>query len=182
MGARTLFDAEDRTVVHRALLRAEELAGDFYRIPGREWGRFPYELQSLGEGPGPEARVFADLVRMVPEPGRAESCPVRELYRIRLRDDLILSAVHDRPDGVELFPLLLYVLTHELVHVIRFGGGAAPFDAGPVERQREEARVHAVTREVLGSKEDPVLRRILELYRPATLAASCGGLFSPKWA
>jgi hypothetical protein len=161
------------------MVDAEDLTGRFYCIPGREWPRYAYEMSSLAQDPGPEAPVFADLVRMVPADGAAARGPVSELYRIRLRDDAILSAVH-RGDGVSLYPLMLYVLTHELIHVVRFRTGAASFDAEPAQRKGEETRVHVITREVLRAPDDPELTRVLELYRLARLAGDVCGGFSPK--
>ncbi len=175
MATRIRFDSRQRAAVERALERAEALTGDFYRIPGREWTRLPYDVGTLRDGPGPDGRVFADVVRLV---RRAPGHAIRGLFRIRLRDDAILAAVEDRGDGIGLDPLLLYVLTHELVHVVRFGCGLAGFDAGRDERDFEERRVHAITREVLRPIPDPRLRRVVEVYRDGA-PPSLGGL-SPK--
>jgi len=171
-----LFDASQRRQVRRAAARAESLTAGFYCIPGREWPRFPYDISTLAYGPGPEAPVFADVVRMVPDGAGDAVAPAldaakerrakREHYRIRLRDDEILSAVDDRTD-LRLFPLLLYVLTHELIHVVRFESGTAlaPYDApDPEARSVEESRVHAITRQVLRPAGTPWLRRVERLY------------------
>lgn len=158
-----LFDASQRRQVRRAAARAESLTAGFYCIPGREWPRFPYDISTLAHGPGPEAPVFADVVRMVPAGAGAAK---NDHYRIRLRDDEILSAVDDHTD-LRLFPLLLYVLTHELIHVVRFESGTAlaPYDApDPDARCVEESRVHAITRKVLRPAGTPWLRRVERLY------------------
>ena len=160
-----VFDREQRRQVGRAATLAESLTSGFYCIPGREWPRFPYDISTLAEGPGPEAPVFADVVRMTRPapagPGRA----ARDRYRIRLRDDEILSAIRAGND-LELYPLLLYVLTHELVHVVRFESGFAAYDTDdPETRGREETRVHAITRKVLKPAESDSLLRIARLYR-----------------
>lgn len=151
------FTGSERREVDRALSAAETYTGGFYGIPGREWPRYPYEVRTLAEGPGPEAPVFADVVRAVPvEAGRGGASGPR--FRVRLRDDVILAKVRDVRE-VGLFPLLLYVLTHELVHVVRFGSGLADFDAPTEERTAEEARVDAVTRRILAPVADPALHR-----------------------
>jgi hypothetical protein len=163
-----VFDASQRRQVRRAAARAESLTAGFYCIPGREWPRFPYDISTLAHGPGPDEPVFADVVRMVPagEPAAPPRHAKRDHYRIRLRDDEILSAVDDRTD-LRLFPLLLYVLTHELIHVVRFESGSAlaPYDApDPEARCVEESRVHAITRKVLQPAGTPWLRRVEQLY------------------
>lgn len=171
------FDPRHLQVLHRAVETAEDLTARFYCIPGREWPRYPYDLVTLADAPGPEARVFADVVRLAPKPSLARSLPVRTLYRIRLRDDVILDAVHRPIDGADLFPLLLYVVVHELVHVVRFGGGFAPFRAARSRRAEEEDRVHEITRGVLRPALDESLRTILDAYGRAAARgepAPCG--------
>ena len=122
-----VFDRSERRKVGRAARLAESLTSGFYCIPGREWPRFPYDINTLAEGPGPDAPVFADVVRMTRTLEARPGGAARDLYRIRLRDDEILSAIHGASD-LELYPLLLYVLTHELVHVVRFESGFAAYD------------------------------------------------------
>lgn len=154
-----IFSGSERREVDRALSLAESYTGLFYGIPGREWPQYPYEVRTLAEGPGPEAPVFADVVRAVPLEA-AEGRSSRPRFRVRLRDDVILAKSRDVGE-VGLFPMLLYVLTHELVHVVRFGSGLADFDAPPEERRCEEARVDAVTRRILAPAADPALDRFV---------------------
>ncbi len=179
-GAGPRFSPGQLRQVAAATHRAEDLLAGFYCIRGREWPRIPYHVATLRDGPGPAERVFADIVQVLSEPGAPRR--ERSLYRIRLRDDVVLDALR-RPEGVTLPALLLYVLTHELVHVLRFSIGMASFEAPPRERDREELRVHAITRRLLRPRTgrrtrsglaagrrgpDPAgLDRVLELYREA---------------
>jgi hypothetical protein len=159
-----LFTASQRRQVARAAARAEELIRGFYCIPGRERSRFPYDVATLADDPGPGRRVFADLVRVV-RPASAEAGrDPREIYRIRLRDDELLAATAP-PGEVLLAPLLLYVLTHELVHVVRFASGLAIFDDDdPGRREEEENRVHSITRRVLDPVRDGALRTVVDRH------------------
>ncbi len=175
-----VFGAAERRSLNRATSIAEDLTGRFYCIPGREWPRYPYEIRTLSEGPGPVATAFADVVRMVREPAVPAPGGIGQLFRIRLRDDAILRAVAGRGDGVELYPLLLYILTHELVHVVRFGCGFAPFRASPPRRWKEEERVHAITRGVLRPVADAALRRVLEVYGDDPAEPALPDCASPK--
>ena len=104
MKGRVLFGAVERRVLRRAITLAEELTGTFYCIPGREWHHFPYEVQTLAEGPGPHAPAFADVVRLVPDRSSRRPGTLRQMFRIRLRDDAILEAVEQRSDGIALYP------------------------------------------------------------------------------
>jgi hypothetical protein len=154
------FDAGDLRTVEPALGAAEQFTGRFYCIPGRDWSRFPYEVTTTASGEPPRDWAFADVVRVLP----FSTAPIRrhgfgEHFRIRLRDDVFLSAVEEPDREIDLFPLLLWVLTHELVHVVRFGSGLAPFDAAADARQHEEHRVHEITERVLHPALDDGLRR-----------------------
>jgi len=158
------FDPSQRLQLSRAAARAEELTRDFYRIPGRERPRFPYDIATLADDPGPRRRVFADVVRVVLPASSETGRERREIYRIRLRDDQLLAAT-DAGGDVELYPLLLYVLTHELVHVVRFESGLAVFDdADARARGREEVRVHSITQRVLAPAQDDALRVVVDRY------------------
>ena len=59
---RRLFNDFEKKEVLRALGAAEELASAFYCIPGREWPRYPYEVRTRAEDPGPGGEAFADVV------------------------------------------------------------------------------------------------------------------------
>lgn len=180
MGKVRRFNRFELAEVDRALARAEEITGTFYCIPGREWPRYPYEVRTRAEDEGPGGRAFADVVRLVAGEDRSGDSFFRERWRIRLNDEAILDAVHRRDDGIELPPLLLYVLTHELVHVVRFGAQSAPFEAPLEARIEEEGKVHGITRRVLEPAMDEGVRRVAEVYRDTLLEESEPGAFSPK--
>lgn len=177
---RRLFNEHEKEEVLRALGAAEELASAFYCIPGREWPRYPYEVRTRAEDPGPGGEAFADVVRLVTDGNRADESYFKERYRIRLHDEAVLAAVHDRHDGIDLYSLLLYILTHELIHVVRFGAGHIPFDAGMEDRIEEESRVHGITMRVLGPVLDEPLGRVAELYRDTFFEDREAGAGSPK--
>ena len=71
----------------------------------------------------------------------------------------------ERDERVKLLPLGVYVVTHELVHIVRFCKFLQRFDAEPLERQQEEMRVHEITQRALGSLRLPHLDYVLEVYR-----------------
>ena len=74
-------------------------------------------------------------------------------------------AAVDRDEPLKLLPLAVYVVTHELVHVVRFCKFLQRFDAEPLERKQEEMRVHEVTQKALGSLKLPHLDYVLKAYR-----------------
>ncbi len=74
-------------------------------------------------------------------------------------------AAVERDEPLQLFPLAVYVVTHELVHVVRFCKFLQRFDAAPLERQQEEMRVHDITHKALGNPNIPHLDYVLQAYR-----------------
>jgi hypothetical protein len=74
-------------------------------------------------------------------------------------------AAVERDERVKLLPLGVYVVTHELVHIVRFCKFLQRFDVEPPERKQEEMRVHEITQRVLRSLRIPQLDYVLEVYR-----------------
>jgi hypothetical protein len=60
-----------------------------------------------------------------------------------------------------LYFLVLYIATHELIHIVRFSKFLQNFHASPDEKQAEEKRVHEKTHEILS---DTKLCRMSEVF------------------
>jgi hypothetical protein len=69
-------------------------------------------------------------------------------------------------NGGHLNALLTYILTHELVHVVRFGQRMQRVDLPFELREQEENKVESTTRSILASQKDSRIARILST-RPA---------------
>jgi hypothetical protein len=145
--------------------RAEDLIGTHFKISRFAPERYPFEIATL-ERLDPREIVphaFAQVSRYaVPnrtQPGRGL---LRPLYRICLQDHNLLRAV--QRDDLSTEALILYVLTHELCHIVRFCDYRQLFEADPDRRFREEARVHCITHEILSPLKDAGIQRVLELY------------------
>jgi hypothetical protein len=96
-----------------------------------------------------------------------------DLYRICLQDHRILDAAG--PTNAHLNALLTYVLTHELVHVVRFGQRLQRIDLPYDLRQQEEGKVETTTHAILRKADDPEITRLLSsraVYQALTNA--CG--------
>jgi hypothetical protein len=65
---------------------------------------------------------------------------------------------------MQLFPLVLYIATHELIHIVRFSKFLQSFDASPEETLAEEKRVHAETRDILMSVSIEGMGNVLDFY------------------
>lgn len=154
--------------VGEALESAETLAGDYFRVDLGDFERFPYDLQTLTNLKNQERtrRALAQVCKYEYRNRMAQFTHGRaEFYRICLQDDKILNTV--RTESLSLLrPLLLYVVTHELIHVIRFSMDPKRFNLSSKEKRIEERDVHRSTYELLRPFKDPQVELLLERYRP----------------
>jgi hypothetical protein len=146
---------------------AEELTGSFFKIPAFDSARYPFELATAESLDDREIVpvAFAQISRYeVPNerlPGRGVRRP---LYRICLQDHNVLAALERERGEVALDPLLLYILTHELCHIVRFCNFHQLFEADEVRRDREETLVHQITYDILAPMRDRGVHRVLARY------------------
>jgi hypothetical protein len=122
----------------------------------------PYEVKTLRALDSSEVTDTA-LAQTVCYGFRREAGPLvleeGDLYRICLQDHRILDAA--RETEMRLGSLLTYVLTHELIHVVRFGQQLQRLDLPYELRQHEEQKVENTTRAILAKAGDPEIHRFL---------------------
>ena len=88
---------------------------------------------------------------------------VKDFYKICLQDHTIISALYKNTE-MNLLAFVLYVVTHELIHIIRFRKFIQKFEASMKERLDEEIRVHAKTHEILSDISIEGLQPVLRYY------------------
>lgn len=161
------FNSEERARVTRAFTRAERLTGSFFHIHPGEWLARKYAVKTLVQLENHEVHdtAFAQLCRYSMGQGR-EKDPLKEFhfYRICLQDNRILDAIQRGSSFIRLVPLVLYIATHELVHILRFERGESDFDMPPEERVKEEKKVDAITRSILSPMSDKGLNLVLDCF------------------
>ena len=149
-----------------ALRIAEEVTSDYYKFSSEQWKRHPYDVKTKAFGGGiastPEAFAILNKGQRVDEIlwPRAKG---KDFYFIFVQDDQVLSALQ-RDDRLSLFPLMLYVFTHELIHIVRFSRFVQRFEVGGEQREEEERRVHGITYDVLNKIPIRDLSYVLESY------------------
>lgn len=162
------FNAEALARLNRVSRQAEELTGDYFQLSSFGPRRYLYDVATAPGLSAEEVAVdaFAQLCRYVasaPSPGDRHR-PGR-YYRICLQDSNILEAVR-RVDGrFSLDTLLCYIMTHELIHIVRFERFQHPFLTDPKGRQAEELTVHGLTYDILSSLDDLGMAALLDYYR-----------------
>jgi len=161
------FSHQDLRMVGEALEVAEDRTGDYFKFSFEQWKRHRYDVKtlcSLGEHEVSE-HAFALLNKGVRHSGRGVArTGEHDFFLICLQDHLILKAL-GRDTNMDLLPLLVYVFTHELVHIVRFCNFHQRFEASEKHRTREEAVVHAATYDILRELSLPKLNYVLDSYQ-----------------
>ena len=172
------FDSKEMLGVSDALEIAEETIGDFFKFSFGQWKRHCYDIRTLTHLDEFERvrGVFASVEKGSRSPGGLEfRRKKRDCYLICLQDHQILEAV-DRDKNLGLVPLLVYVFTHELVHIVRFCNFSQRFEVSDLkEREKEERIVHATTYEILKDLSLSRLDYVLQSYQKRRVCnyASC---------
>jgi hypothetical protein len=169
MGRPVCFSGEQILVVGDATAVAEELVFNAYKMSAGEWLKNRYDvatLESLADGEiaeGPLAQIIRYQGR---RPGTSLGSSSYDFYKICLQDHNILAAPGEDP-RFRLFPFALYIMCHELIHIVRFAKFLQSFDAACAERLAEEGRVHGLTRDILKGVRVPGLDVVLARYKDA---------------
>jgi hypothetical protein len=156
------FNSAQLNIVTKARKRAANLVSDYYRVAPREWKQMRYEVKTLCALDSSEVTDGA-LAQTLCYGFRREAGPVvleeGDFYRICLQDHRILDAA--RKTEMRLGSLLTYVLTHELIHVVRFGQQLQRVDLPHELRPREEQQVEKTTRAILAKAGDADINHFL---------------------
>jgi hypothetical protein len=161
------FEGEDISKVGQALGIAEERTGDFYKFSFAQWKRHHYDVKTLpvlGDHEiTPHAFALLNKCSRVVSDFESRS-KKRDFYFICLQDHQILEAM-GRDEELSLLPLLVYIFTHELVHIVRFCNFSQRFDIAGKSRKEEESLVHRTTYEILRDLRLSSVDYVLDAYR-----------------
>ncbi len=150
-----------------ALDIAEDATGNFFKMPIGEPRRSGYDVKTLSILREEEISDFALAVLNKGKRTLKDFEPrskTRDFYCICLQDHLILGALQ-RDKNLALLPFLIYILTHELVHIFRFSRFFQRFDVTERERAEEEELVHTLTFEILKKSSVAKLGYVLDSYQ-----------------
>jgi len=153
-------------IVDRAVALSEELVSNAYKMSTSQWLRRKYDVKTLAELTPDEVvdGPFAQLIRYEGQrKDRSLGSATYDFYKICLQDHSILSALRQRP-GIELMPFTLYIVIHELIHIVRFGMFLQNFDASSGEMMIEEKRVHRKTHKILHDVHVSGLMAVLKFF------------------
>lgn len=160
------FDAAQLTTVNNAVAMAEELVSNHFKMSASQWLRPKYDVKTVADLSQDEVVCgpFAQIIRYEGKlAGGVLGSSAYDFYKICIQDHAILAVLADRP-AMALFPFALYVVTHELIHIVRFSRFLQNFNASDAEKLAEEHRVHTITHGILRSVRAPGLDAVLDFY------------------
>ena len=160
------FNPDQIAVVNNGVAMSEELVSNFYKMSASQWLSRRYDIKTLADL-NPEETVSGPFAQVIRYQGQRKdaslSSAAYDFYKICLQDHAILAAIAQSP-GIKLLPFILYIVTHELIHIVRFSKFLQGFDASQNEIAAEETRVHEITREILGPVGILGLDKVLKFY------------------
>jgi len=166
MGQLQYFSPNQLEMVTHAVEMAEELISNHYKLSTSQLRRLNYDVKTLADLNRAEvvSEHFAQIVkyRLTKNDGLLDT-ESEDFYKICLQDHAILEALDTHPE-IGFPGFLLYVVCHEMIHVVRFRRFLQQFDASAEEKLAEERRVHAKTREILSSVSMEGMAPVLAFY------------------
>ncbi len=165
-----IFSLPDQKDVDRAVSVSEELVSNFYKMSSSEWIRGKYDIKTAKDLSESEfvKGPFAQVVKYEGKRKDTHLCSnTFNFYTVCLQDNTILKAVKDKDNFLILYPLLVYILTHELVHIVRFLKFQQLYEISSEEEVTisEERRVHGITWEILQLVSIKGIKKVFEYYR-----------------
>lgn len=164
------FTENQRKLVISALMEAEERTSGYYCIPPRHWQQLRYDLitgKDLGWEPLPETALAR--VQRIEQINARRRVPL-EFFRIQLNDPSILNAAKRENLEPNIYPFLVYILTHEMVHLVRLSTILDGAEDSPSSAELEEDRVERVSRQILSRTGSEYFKPVLERFRLPAIA------------
>lgn len=164
---RVPFGEQEIALLRQSIEIAEDLISDFYRISTSEWKRYRYDIQSLKDLMEEEItdEAFAQVRRYLRSPSqRLRGSEPGDFFKICLQDHVIRKATQRDPH-IQFLPLTTYIVTHELIHVVRFARFLHRFESSRAQQEAEERLVHGITYQLLDDSRIGGLSEVLDAYR-----------------
>jgi hypothetical protein len=163
------FDEGQLKEVDDAVCLAEELVSNYFKMSSAQWLRSRYDVRTAKDLAGHE-QVTGPFAQVVGYEARKRNVSLGSssfnFYKICLQDSAILSALEEK-QRLLLFPFLLYVVVHELVHIVRFAKFQQIYEASSTHEtaMEEERLVHDLTWKILSRVRLDGVATVLDYYR-----------------
>ena len=160
------FNKKQIALVNNSVAMAEEVVSNTYKMSTSQWLHQKYDVKTL-LNLSPNEIVHGPFAQIIRFKGKKDDVSLEsaayDFYKICLQDHNILSTMAAVPD-LALFPFTLYIVAHELIHIVRFTKFLQHFDASPEERMTEEKRVHQQAHDILTDVRVQGMAPVLQFY------------------
>ena len=161
------FSPDDIRIINDSVALAEELVSNHYKLSATQLLQLNYDVKTLADLSENEIVKdhFAQIIRYAEKTKNdLTDAPVKDFYKVCIQDHSILKAMKKFTD-LDLYAFSVYIVCHELIHIIRFRKFLQYFDAPSNEKMDEEVRVHVKTHEILSDINIKTLPPVLEFYK-----------------
>jgi len=162
------FNAGELEQVATAALRAEEMVYNYFKLSSSQWLKNRYDIRTARDLAAHE-RVEGPFAQVLKYEGRRRDHSLGSsafsLYHVCIQDPAIISLVAET-SKIGLDPFLLYVLVHELVHVVRFARFEHRYE-NACEAEvtlEEEKKVHGITHDIIAPQTVSGMSQVFEFY------------------
>jgi len=163
------FSLYEQELIYEAVTISEELVNNYYKMSSSEWLKGRYEIKTAKNLSVYES-VKGPLAQVVKYKGKRKDSSLSSnsisFYTVCLQDDAILKAVKD-DTSLSLYPFLVYIITHELVHIVRFLKFYQLYEVASEEELTisEERKVHTITWEILKAVSLDSLENVFDYHK-----------------
>ena len=158
------FKSHQLKTLEEAVFLAEELVSNYYKMSSAQWLRSRYDIKTLKDldeseiVDGPFAQVLGYHVRNKTD---STGSRVIDYYKVCIQDHAILALPDFQPGGghtssgrafqLDLLPFLIYIVVHELVHIVRFATFKQIYSVASEAdcAMEEERKVHGICLRIL---------------------------------
>lgn len=163
------FNQEELVRVGAAVSLSEELVNNHFKLSSGHWLKNRYDIKTAKDLM-PQEKVAGPFAQVLKYEGRRTDAALGSssysLYAVCLQDPAILSVVENQED-ICLDPFLVYVLVHELVHVVRFLRFEHRYENASEASVTlaEEQKVHGATYTILSAVSMQGLIQVFDFFK-----------------
>lgn len=161
------FSPGDIHIVKNSVAMAEELVSNHYKLSSTQLLQLNYDVKTLIDLAENEIvnDHFAQIMRYAEKTKNdLLDVPGKDFYKVCLQDHSIIGAIQ-KFKQLDLYAFAVYIVCHELIHIIRFRRFLQHFDVPSNEKMDEEIRVHIKTHEILSNVKIKNLNPVLDFYK-----------------
>jgi len=160
------FNIEQKKAINDSASLAEEVVSNYYKISASRWLHYKYDIKTFCDLNAEEI-IKGPVAQIIRYEGQKKDTSLGsnayDFYKICLQDHAIISTLQQVQD-IFFSPFMLYIIAHELIHIVRFCFFQQCFVASNKETMKEETRVHSITYNILKKLRIHGLNNVFSFY------------------